>query len=63
LSWNVAGVIRGGDSELLDLLNTHLTEMMNDGTIAELVEKYNVPYFKPFEEVGSTYTATEELEE
>ena len=63
LSWNVAGVIRGGDDELLDLLNTHLTEMMNDGTIAELVEKYNVPYFKPFEEVGSTYTATEELEE
>ena len=62
LSWNVAGVIRNGDSDLLDLLNTHLTEMMNDGTIAELVEKYNVPYFKPFEEVGSTYTATEELE-
>ena len=62
LSWNVAGVIRDGDSDLLDLLNTHLTEMMNDGTIAELVEKYNVPYFKPFEEVGSTYTATEELE-
>ena len=61
LSWNVAGVIRGGDSELLDLLNTHLTEMMNDGTIAEMVEKYNVPYFKPFAEVGSTYTATEEL--
>lgn len=63
LSWNVAGVIRGGDNELLNLLNTHLTEMMNDGTIAEMVEKYNVPYFKPFEEVGSTYTATEELEE
>ena len=62
LSWNVAGVIRDGDSDLLDLLNTHLTKMMNDGTIAELVEKYNVPYFKPFEEVGSTYTATEELE-
>ena len=62
LSWNVAGVIRDGDSDLLDLLNTHLAEMMNDGTIAELVEKYNVPYFKPFEEVGSTYTATEELE-
>ena len=61
LSWNVAGVIRGGDSELLDLLNSHLTEMMNDGTIAEMVEKYNVPYFKPFKEVGSTYTATEEL--
>ena len=55
-------MIRDGDSDLLDLLNTHLTEMMNDGTIAELVEKYNVPYFKPFEEVGSTYTATEELE-
>lgn len=63
LSWNVAGVIRGGDNELLNLLNTHLTEMMSDGTIAEMVEKYNVPYFKPFEEVGSTYTATEELEE
>ena len=62
LSWNVAGVIRGGDNEFLNLLNTHLTEMMNDGTIAELVEKYNVPYFKPFKEVGSTYTATEELE-
>ena len=62
LSWNVAGVIRDGDSDLLDLLNTHLTKMMSDGTIAELVEKYNVPYFKPFEEVGSTYTATEELE-
>jgi hypothetical protein len=26
-----------------------------------MVEKYNVPYFKPFAEVGSTYTATEEL--
>jgi len=27
--------------------------MMNDGTIAEMVEKYNVPYFKPFKEVLS----------
>jgi len=59
LSWNVAGVIRDGDSEFLDLLNTHLTEMMNDGTISKIVETYNVPYFKPFEEVGSSYTATE----
>ena len=59
LSWNVAGVIRGGDKELLDLLNTHLAGMMKDGTIANIVEKYNVPYFKPFENVGSSYTATE----
>jgi hypothetical protein len=33
--------------------------MMNDGTISKIVETYNVPYFKPFEEVGSSYTATE----
>ena len=59
LSWNVAGVIRGGDEDLLNLLNAHLTEMMKDGTIATIVEKYNVPYFKPFAEVGSSYTATE----
>ena len=36
--------------------------MMSDGTIAEIVEKYNIPYFKPFPDVASTYTATEELE-
>ena len=61
LRWNVAGVIRGGDQELLDLLNKHLNEMLEDGTISEIVEKYNVPYFKPFPDVASTYTATEEL--
>jgi len=59
LRWNVAGVIRSGDKELLDLLNKHLSEMVEDGTISEMVEKYNVPYFKPFPEVGSSYTATD----
>ena len=63
LRWNVAGVIRDGDKELLDLINKHLNEMLEDGTIAEIVEKYNVPYFKPFPDVASTYTATEELTE
>ena len=63
LRWNVAGVIRDGDKELLDLINKHLNEMLADGTIAEIVEKYNVPYFKPFPDVASTYTATEELTE
>ncbi len=62
LRWNVAAVIRGGDDELLALINKHLDEMMSDGTIAEIVEKYNIPYFKPFPDVASTYTATEELE-
>ena len=62
LRWNVAAVIRGGDNELLALLNKHIEEMMNDGTISEIVEKYNVPYFRPFPEIASTYTATEELE-
>ncbi len=61
LRWNVAGTIED-DKEFLDLINKHLTEMMADGTIKELVEKYNVPYFKPFEEVASTYT-TEPPEE
>ncbi len=61
LRWNVAGTIKD-DKEFLDLINKHLTEMMADGTIKELVEKYNVPYFKPFEEVASTYT-TEPPEE
>ena len=59
LRWNVAGVIRSGDKELLDLLNKHLSEMIEDGTISDMVEKYNVPYFKPFPEVASTYTATD----
>ena len=59
LRWNVAAVIRGNDKELLDLLNTHLSEMMENGTISDIIEKYNIPYFKPFPEVGSTYTATE----
>lgn len=60
LRWNVAAVIRENDKELLDLLNTHLSEMMENGTISDIIEKYNIPYFKPFPEVGSTYTATEE---
>jgi ABC-type amino acid transport substrate-binding protein len=50
------------DPEFLDLINKHLTAMMADGTIQELVEKYNVPYYVPFKEIASTYTATEPVE-
>ena len=28
-----------------------------DGTIQKIIEKYNVPYFKPFDEIASSYTA------
>ena len=61
LRWNVAATIQN-DKEFLELMNKHLTEMMADGTIKELVEKYNVPYYPPFKEIASTYT-TEPPEE
>ncbi|MBT4109846.1 MAG: transporter substrate-binding domain-containing protein, partial [Pelagibacterales bacterium] len=61
LRWNVAATIPN-DTEFLELMNRHLTEMMADGTIKELVEKYNVPYYPPFKEIASTYT-TEPPEE
>jgi len=61
LRWNVAATIQN-DKEFLELMNRHLTEMMADGTIKELVEKYNVPYYPPFKEIASTYT-TEPPEE
>jgi ABC-type amino acid transport substrate-binding protein len=61
LRWNVAATIQN-DKEFLELMNKHLTEMMADGTIKELVEKYNVPYYLPFKEIASTYT-TEPPEE
>jgi len=61
LRWNVAATIKN-DPEFLDLINKHLTEMMADGTIKEIVEKYKVPYYAPFKEIASTYTATEPAE-
>ena len=61
LRWNVAATIKN-DPEFLDLINKHLTEMMADGSIKEIVEKYKVPYYAPFKEIASTYTATEPAE-
>ena len=61
LRWNVAATMQN-DPEFLDLINKHLTAMMADGTIQEIVEKYNVPYYAPFKEIASTYTATEPVE-
>ena len=57
LRWNVAGVVPKEDKEFLDMINKNLAILIQDGTIEEIIEKYNVPYFKPFEDIGSTYTA------
>ena len=37
--------------------NKNLKILIENGTLQEIVEKYNIPYFKPFDKVGSSYTA------
>ena len=41
------------------LIDKNLKILIEDGTIQKIIEKYNVPYFKPFDEIASSYTAKE----
>ena len=56
LRWNIAGVLPK-DKEFKDMINKNLKILIENGTLQEIVEKYNIPYFKPFDKVGSSYTA------
>ncbi len=59
LRWNVAGVLPKGDKEFKNMINKNLKILIENGSIQEIVEKYKIPYFKPFDTVGSSYTAKE----
>ena len=57
LRWNVSGVLPKSDKEFKDMIDKNLKILIEDGTIQKIIEKYNVPYFKPFDEIASSYTA------
>lgn len=48
--WNLKFVLRKQDKTLRDFINQGIGTLIENGTIARLVKKYDVPYFPPLEE-------------
>ena len=48
--WNLKFVLRKQDKTLRDFINQGIETLTENGTIAGLVEKYDMPYFPPLEE-------------
>ena len=49
LGWNVGVAIPKEDPELLEFINKNIKDMLDNGTIKNIVEGYNMPYFQPFD--------------
>lgn len=48
LRYNAAWVVRKEDKSLLAFINAGLEELLDNGKIKEIVERYGVPFFPPF---------------
>lgn len=48
--WDLKFVVRKQDKTLLDFINKGIETLTENGTIARIVEKYDVPYFPPLED-------------
>ena len=46
--WNLSYMIMKRDKSLINYLNEGIAELLKDGTIKKLVEKYDVPFYPPF---------------
>jgi len=48
--WDLKFVVRKQDRSFLDFINEGIETLTENGTIAKLVQKYDVPYFPPLED-------------
>ena len=46
--WNLKYVVRKEDKSLIEFLNKGTRELLSNGKMKELVEKYGVPFYAPF---------------
>ena len=47
--WNLQYMVRRSDRNFSNFLDDNVKALLKDGTIKEIVEKYNVPFFEPFD--------------
>lgn len=50
LRWNVAAAIPGDQLNLIEFVNSELRRVLDDGSLDEVVDVYNFPYYRPFSE-------------
>ncbi|HEV3004342.1 MAG TPA: transporter substrate-binding domain-containing protein [Pirellulales bacterium] len=48
--WNIAAALRKSDAELKRRVDGAVAAMVDDGTVAQALARYHVPYFPPFTE-------------
>jgi ABC-type amino acid transport substrate-binding protein len=46
--WNLKHVVRKEDKSLIEFLNKGTKELLANGKMAQIVEKYGVPFYPPF---------------
>lgn len=46
--WNLKYMVRKVDKSLIDFLNAGTKELLSNGKIRQIVEKYGVPFYPPF---------------
>ena len=46
--WNLVMMVRKVDKSLIKFINEGIKELIEYGTIKNIVEKYGVPYYAPF---------------
>ena len=52
MRWNNAWGVKEKETELRQFIDEAFTEMLKNGEIKRIVERYGVPFFAPFEETG-----------
>lgn len=50
LRWNVAAAVPGDQPNLVRFVNAELRQALADGTVDEVLEAYDFPYYRPFSE-------------
>lgn len=46
--WNLKFVVRKSDASLMNFINESIRELLGNGRIKEIVERYQVPFYPPF---------------